>query len=94
MYQHSTLEKDEIDELFLEHDNKNIVMKAGVGIAAKQLREEGISQGISQGEYRKTVAVVRKCWLRGDSIDKIADTTDISIEEVKKIIAQFESEKN
>ncbi len=98
LYENSTLETDEVDELFIEHDNRNIVMKAGVGIAAKQLREEGITQGItqgiSQGEYLKTLAIVRKWWLRGESIDRIADIADVSLEEVKKMIIQFDSEKN
>ena len=44
-------------------------MKLGVGIAGKQLRE----QGISQGEMKKTIAAVRKCWLGDYSIVKIAD---------------------
>ena len=48
-------------------------MKLGVGIAGKQLREQGISQGISQGEMKKTIAAVRKCWLGDYSIVKIAD---------------------
>lgn len=29
------LENEKVDELFLQHDNKNLAMKAGVGIAAK-----------------------------------------------------------
>lgn len=65
-------------------------MKLGVGIAGKQLRE----QGISQGEMKKTIAAVRKCWLGDYSIVKIADIAEISIEEVKKLITQFEMEKN
>lgn len=69
-------------------------MKLGVGIAGKQLREQGISQGISQGEMKKTIAAVRKCWLGDYSIVKIADIAEISIEEVKKLITQFEMEKN
>ena len=94
LYYNSALESEEIDELFLEHDNKNIVMKAGVGVAAKQLIEKGITQGITQGEMKKTIAVVHKCWLRGYSIDKIADIAEISAEEVKKLIAQFQTEQS
>jgi len=45
LYNHSTLGKKEINELFESHDNKNLFMKAGVGIAAKELIEEGITQG-------------------------------------------------
>ncbi len=82
-----------VDELFLEHDNKNLVMKAGVGVAAKELRAESFTQGISQGISQNTISVVRRGWLKGHSIDIIADLVGLTIDEVKKLIAQFEKEK-
>jgi len=42
---------------------------------------------------KKTIEVVRKGLLKGHSIEVIADLADISIEEVKKYISQFEKEK-
>ena len=63
-----------------------------MGVAGRELRAEGFSLGISQGRNKKTIAVVRRCWLRGDSIERIADTAEISVEEVKNLIAQFEKE--
>ena len=92
LYDHSNLKKGEIDELFTEHNSKNVIMKPGVGVAGRELRAEGFSLGISQGRNDKIITVVRRCWLRGDSIERIADTAEISVEEVKNLIAQFEKE--
>ncbi len=94
LYDHSTLERTEVDELFLEHDKKNRIMKAGVGVAGKELRAEGFIQGNKQGRNEKTIAVVRRGWLKGYSIDIISDLADVSLDEVKNLIAQFEKEKN
>ena len=91
----STIKKEEIELLIVSQTNKTLKMKMATavkGIWAEAV-EEGITQGITQGELKKTIEVVRKGWLKGHSIEVIADLADISIEEVKKYIYQFEKEK-
>ena len=99
LYTRSSIKKEEIESLIVSQTNKILKMKMATevkGIWAQAVEEgltQGITQGITQGELKKTISVVRKGWLKGRSIEDIADLADISVEEVKKYISQFEKEK-
>ena len=60
---------------------RNQDQKGEINAAEKRGTEKGIEQ--------KTVAVVKKCLKKGMSIEDIADIAEISINEVKKIIAEL-----
>ena len=55
---------------------------------AQQLRKEGKLEGRTQ----RDVEVVRNAWEEGYTKYQIADFTKLSINEIEKLIAQFEAE--
>ena len=46
---------------------------------------EGIQQGIQQGEYRTKVEIAKKLILKGESDEDIAEVTELAIEEIRKL---------
>jgi len=46
---------------------------------------EGIRQGIQQGEYRTKVEIAKKLILKGASDEDIAEVTELDIEEIRKL---------
>ncbi len=99
LYRHSPIKQDEFNSFITSQTNKTLKMELSTAVkgawaeAVEEGITQGITQGISQGELKKTIAVVRKGWLKGHSIKVIADLADISIEEVKRYISEFENEK-
>ena len=49
-------------------------------------REEGLAEGLEKGEYNKAVAVARKLLAKNMSIDEVSDATDLTPEQIKKIL--------
>ena len=57
--------------------------------AYKDGLEEGISQGFSQGALQKALETARNMLVYGDSVEKIAKITNISLETVKKLAKEI-----
>src|SRR3569833_2739898 len=65
-------------------DNKN-VLDAARQQGIEQGFEQGVEKGMRQGEYNKAVAIARELKEEGLSLDFIAKTTKLSIEEIEKL---------
>ena len=57
--------------------------------AYKDGLEEGISQGFSQGALQKALETARNMLVYGDSVEKIAKITNISLETVKELAKEI-----
>ena len=51
----------------------------------KSAHQEGLEQGLEQGLLRKAFIVVKKCLLKGYSVQLTAEIADVSIEYVEKV---------
>gem|GEM_PF-2487918 len=80
------LEETQLDDIIESQKNKN--MSSKVGIAYKQFEKRVKTEGATE----KTILVVRKGWQKNYPISEIADLAEISVQEVQKLIAQFEKE--
>ena len=47
--------------------------------------EQGIEQGIQQGEYKRALEAARRMLNYGDSVEKIADITQLSLDEIQSL---------
>jgi hypothetical protein len=52
---------------------------------AKFFRKEGVEEGLVEGERRKAIEITVRLLKKGMSIIEVAETTELSIEEVEKI---------
>ena len=88
---HTAMEAEEFHELaadFFESQSKSNVMSTYDKIVLT-----GIQKGKLEGSHEQSKKVVRKGLLCGASIVEIADWSDLSIEEVKRLIEEIENEK-
>ncbi|MEW6619699.1 MAG: hypothetical protein AB1422_10265 [bacterium] len=53
---------------------------------AMKLIEQGMQQGLQQGEYRKAVEAAKAMYSEGFNIDVIAKITGLSKEEINKVV--------
>lgn len=61
--------------------------------AEREAEERGIEKGIEKGEEIGQAKIVIRLFLKGNTAEEIADLTDIPIEKVKKIIANYQATK-
>ncbi len=47
--------------------------------------QQGLVRGIEQGEYKRALEDARRMLNYGDSVEKIADITQLSIEEIRQL---------
>ena len=47
--------------------------------------EQGLARGIEQGEHNRALEDARRMLNYGDSVEKIADITQLSIEEIRQL---------
>ena len=52
-------------------------------------RQEGIREGIREGEYQKSIKIAKKMLYRGNSIEDIADITELSISDIEQLKAML-----
>ncbi|GHT24661.1 hypothetical protein FACS189430_09960 [Bacteroidia bacterium] len=81
-YSEDLLQMDEIYNIAISYERRGEARGAERGIAI------GEARGEARGEKRTTVKYALRLAQRGMSIVEIADITDLSIEEVKKILKQ------
>jgi predicted transposase/invertase (TIGR01784 family) len=65
-------------------DNKNVLdyaLKEG----REQGREQGREEGREEGEHKKAIAIARELKKKGLSIEFIAETTELPIEEIENL---------
>ena len=48
-------------------------------------REEGRQEGREEGERRRAVAIARKLLARGESVEKVADLTELPLADVQQL---------
>ena len=47
--------------------------------------QQGLVRGIEQGKYKRALEAARRMLKYGDSVEKIADITQLSIEEIRQL---------
>ena len=53
-------------------------------------KKEGINEGIQQGEYKKAIETAKNMLLYGDSVEKIAQITNLSVQTVEDLAKSTE----
>jgi len=76
-------EKDKL--LHILTDNLSSTTGDSIMTIAQQLRQEGKQEGIQIGEHNALEAVAKKLLQIDEPLDKIVETTGLSVEEIKKI---------
>ena len=61
--------------------------------AYTQGEQRGLQQGIEQGEYKRALEAARRMLNYGDSVEKIADITQLSIEEIRQLQKETTDER-
>ena len=56
-----------------------------IAVQRREAREEGISIGLLQGEYKKAIETAKKFLAMGLSVEQVADGTGLSPEEIEKL---------
>jgi predicted transposase/invertase (TIGR01784 family) len=56
-----------------------------------EIEQEGIKQGIEQGIKKEKQNTIIRSWQNGLAIPMISNITGVSIAEIKKVIADFQS---
>ena len=51
----------------------------------EELMEEGREEGREEGERRRAVAIARKLLARGESVEKVADLTELPLADVQQL---------
>ena len=72
-----------LEQEFINQRKRDIAKGIAQGIA--QGIEQGIEQGIAQGRSEAEFSIAKKLLIKGMSVDFIAETTGLSIEEIQKI---------
>ena len=54
---------------------------------------QGEQRGIEQGEYKRALEAARRMLNYGDSVEKIADITQLSIEEIRQLQKETTDER-
>ena len=75
----------------LKRESYNSGLAEGVTKGLSQGISQGISQGVSKGELQAKSAVAIKMYKRGMSLADIASLTELSLTEVKKLVAACEA---
>ena len=69
-----------------EFDAEQRGKKAGYCEGLSDGISQGISQGIAQGEHQAKIETAKNMLLYGDSVEKIAKITGLSLDEIKKLM--------
>ncbi len=69
-----------------EMDAKRSGMQEGIELGMQQGIAQGVKQGMQQGKKENSTHIVLKMVSKGLDIQTISDYTDLSSEEIKKII--------
>jgi hypothetical protein len=64
------------------------VYEMGLEDGRREGVQQGIEEGMREGEYRSLVRIARMLYELGDDIDKIARVTNLSEEEIRRIIRE------
>ena len=78
-------------EELIDYDNASARIQDARG-ENELAREEGLAEGIEQGEDKKEKATIIKLYLKGKSNEEIADLLDIDIQRVVKIIEEYKNQ--
>ena len=66
-------------DLYFKYNSKIEKVRRKYGI------QQGLARGIEQGEYKRALEATRRMLNYGDSVEKIADITQLSIEEIRQL---------
>lgn len=80
------LERLAMDEKFLFEYDHEIDRKKTENSIRKESYENGLQDGLEQGEKNKQVEIVKAMIEDGVSIDKVSSYVDLSVDEINKII--------
>ena len=80
-----TVSQDELNwvrqnSIFKAMEDRNASMHNGM----KKAREQGLQEGIAQGERNKTIEMAKNALAMGLSIEQISQLTGLTKEEIKK----------
>ena len=86
--------KEAMDILYEISGDKESIMLANMREKAlmdeqsrlKGAKEEGIQEGIKEGSNEKAILIAKKMLKKGKSIEEVSELTELSIEEVKKLV--------
>ena len=56
-----------------------------IKVQRREAYREGLAEGISQGSQQKAIETARNLLNLGDSVEKVAQVTGLSIEEIKAL---------
>ena len=53
------------------------------------VKEEGVKEGIKEGEHKKALKIAKKLLEKGQDIDTVMDATELTEEEIKRLIKEI-----
>jgi len=59
----------------------------------EELRQEGVEEGRQEGETEAAITFARRLLLRGDSVQAVAEITELPIEKVRALADQIRDEE-
>ena len=77
------LKQDTYDSGFSAGEEHGFSLGRNEGIAIGE--ERGRNEGISLGEHKKAVETAKKFLSMGLSVEQVADSTGLSVEEIEKL---------
>ena len=81
LYKLPNLSKEELAAMFATDDLRKTRF-------AQEMKEEGIAEGIAQGNLAAQKKMILKLFNRDFPVEEIAELVDLSVEQVQQIIAQ------
>lgn len=90
----SEINSDQIEIIAdsLEDQEQKKIIMTGAKTFREVAEEKGIKKGIEKGIEKGRVILVRNAWKKGYSKHQIADFTDLPLNRIEELIAQFEKE--
>lgn len=86
--------KNNIENIFNAEKEEVIRMTSNISKGLELLKKEGIKEGIKEGAKDKALKIAKKMLLKGDSIEEIAEITELSIEEVRGLSDSMKNRNN
>ena len=73
-------------ETYIKQKSEEIGMQRGLEKGMEEGMEEGIKKGLSEGELNKAKVAIPKLFVRGMSVEDIADTLEVSVDLVRQTL--------
>lgn len=78
--------KYNIERIFSANKGEVLLMTSNISKGLEKLKEDGIKEGKVEGANEKAISIAKKMLKKGHSIEEIAEITELSIEEIKRLL--------